>query len=1798
MSDFLSRIARLSPQRLALLANELNDRLEAMEEDRSGPIAIIGMGCRLPGGVHNAESFWKLLSDGVDAIREVPSDRWNIDDYYDSNADTPGKMNTRWGGFIDGPDQFDPRFFGIAPAEANSMDPQQRLLLETTWEALEDAGIPPGSLSGSRSGVFVGLCNLDYGYLALRARRETITPYFASGLSHAIAAGRISYLLGLEGPSLAVDTSCSASLMAVHLACQSLRQKESELALAGGANLILTPEITIALSQSHMMAPDGRCKAFSDQADGFVRAEGSGILVLKRLRDAMRDGNRILAVIRGTAANQDGRSSGLTAPNGRSQEAVLAAALADAGLEADDIQYVETHGTGTSLGDPIEVGALGNVFAGRSSAAGPLRIGSVKSNFGHLESAAGIAGLIKLVLSLRHREIPATLHCGRPNHRIDWNSLPIRLAQGKEAWQSGTGRRIGGVSSFGFSGTNVHVIVEEHGENSDVTGQSEEDNRPLFFPVSAKTPRALQQVAARLDHSLSGHSRTSLASIARTLNTGRSQFECRAGFVAASREELRSELRRFAGEPPTAKRASSRSPQIAFLFADHECIAKNLGRELYETVLPFQVAIRRCESVLQQAIGSSLTSMLYPAGDGSEGLPASLKPIASFAMQYAMAELWRVCGIEPALVIGEGGGEFLAACVSGAISLEDALTAAWKLGEQNGTTQGVSRISWAIPKIPWLAAAAAVRPSLPPRELTDAFPPPLQRCLAALSMTTPFPESHLPAMPEPRFFGKQLGSSSKERLGDLSAFLHAAAELYEIGCDLDLTRIYQETPAPIVSLPSYPFERERYWIQAETVAHDCVPDKRPLDSELASDWIYELSWVPRSLEESPNASESFSQVIGEIPAAEPNQALLHLSEAGPRVNRLCASYVAEVLQRLGAERLAGQKLSADQAGQELGVAPSRRRIFARLLRLLAEDGILGREGDFYRFREIAVPVDVASEHAALQPLYPEIRIELDILKRCASKMAAVLQGAYDPMQLVFADGSIEEAEQIYQNSPVCRYFNSAACDVVNRVIAASPGRKIRILEIGAGTGATTASVLAAIAHQNVDYTFTDISPVFLAKARVKFSDFPGVTYKLLNIEHTPVEQGFSAAGYDIVLAANVLHATSDLRETVAHARELLRPGGLLMLIEGAWPDRWLDLTFGLTEGWWRFADYDLRPEHPLISVEKWNDLFRRQGMSTTRTVRYETAGGPSQQVLLLACADRVENVQPEPKSNRRWVILSDNGGIGKALTPLLQRAGENYEFVTSADLPDAPGSLLQSLRDRWPAEMLQVVYLCGTDAGGFEDTDQNLNLCARAPLQWMKAVHQVETANLWLVTCGAQARESCRVSGAFQAITWGSGRVFGLENPRQYKGLIDLDPDISPQENAALLFHELLHDDGEDQVAYRAEERLVPRVRRSESVQRTSSPVALRANGSYLVTGGLGAVGRRLVRGLAESGAGHIVVLSRGGLKKHPESARLVADVDALGSRLTIVEGDAASSTALEETFALFGSECHPLRGVFHAATVRSLALITELSEQQLLEMLHPKVIGTYMLHEWTKNCDLDFFVAFSSTTSILGSSNMAHYAAANQFLDSFAQVRRSQNLPMLSINWGAWEQDQDKADPASALLEKMGLLPMAPFMALQWLSRMLHSSHSNIMIANVDWKMLKSVYEARRVRPMLSEVDNSATTARPAFIPVSESPAQVQDREISITESVTSAAASVLGFRNGDTPPIDIPLTDLGLDSLMAVDLRNRLQTEFRRELPSTIVFDYPTISGLSAILESMIWVTEGQAFSDAKGPHDEVRI
>ncbi len=679
MTDFLDQIRGLSSARLALLAVELKERLDTAQGAAGEAIAIVGIGCRFP-GADGPAAFWKLLVDGRDEIREIPADRWSIDEFYDEDPDAPGKMSTRFGAFLDRIDTFDPHFFGIAPREALAMDPQQRLLLEVSWEALEHAGIAPASLMGSRTGVYVGTCNTDYHQLLLTRGADAIDAYVASGNAHSVVAGRLSYLLGLQGPSLAIDTSCScvAGGRNPRHACQSLRLRESSLALAGGVNIICAPETYIALSKGRMLAPDGHCKTFDAAGDGFSRGEGCGMVVLKRLSDAQRDGDRILALIRGSAVNQDGRSGGLTVPNGPAQEAVIREALTAAGVAPAGIDYVEAHGTGTSLGDPIEVRALGHVLGEGRSRDNPVLIGSVKTNFGHLESAAGVAGLIKVVLSLQNGELPRHLNFRTPNPYIEWESFPVSVVSKRRMWPRGGRPRRAGVSSFGFSGTNAHVILEEAPA---VQPGGAAVDRPLHaLPISARTGAAVRELAARFANAFASDATLQLGDVAHTAAVGRSHLAERLAVVAADAAEARSALEDFVAERPNpaVRRGTvvaGGETDVVFLVTGAGAQYPGMGQALYDASPVYREVIDRCDAILGADVdGLTLKSVLAAsAAEGAAVHRIAWTQPALFAVEYALTELWRSWGIEPAAAIGHSTGEYVAACVAGVFSMEDGL---------------------------------------------------------------------------------------------------------------------------------------------------------------------------------------------------------------------------------------------------------------------------------------------------------------------------------------------------------------------------------------------------------------------------------------------------------------------------------------------------------------------------------------------------------------------------------------------------------------------------------------------------------------------------------------------------------------------------------------------------------------------------------------------------------------------------------------------------------------------------------------------------------------------------------------------------------------------------------------------------------------------------------------------------------------------------------------------------------------------------------------------------------------------
>lgn len=658
----------------------LQSRLDACEAARHEPIAVVGMACRLPGGVVNPEDFWKVLSEGLDVVGEIPPDRWDVEAFYDPDPSAPGKSRTKAGGFLQDVAGFEPTFFGISPREARGLDPQHRLLLEVSWEALEDAGIAPDSLDGSRTGVFVGITSTDYANRVDLDDPSRSDIYLATGTALNAAAGRISFTLGLQGPCMAIDTACSSSLVALHTACQSLRNGESTLAVAGGVNVMMSPEAYVMISKWGMLSPDGRCKTFDASANGFVRGEGCVLVVLEKLSDALAAGRQVLALVRGSAINQDGRSSGLTVPNGLAQQAVLRQALAAARLAPADVSYVEAHGTGTSLGDPIEVEALAAVYGRGRDPLQPLEVGSVKSNVGHLEAASGVTGLVKLVLALQHGQLPASLHVREPSPAIPWSRLPVRISTRLHAWEPPAGGpRRAGVSAFGFSGMNAHAILEQ----APAAAASAAPPRPAFLlPLSGRSEAALADTVRRYADFLERGCAQgalppeALADLCATAATGRAHFVHRLVLLAPDAAAFARQLRALAdGGTPAALPAAitgqaAARVRTAFFFTGQGSQVAGMGRELYACEPVFRAEIDRCAAVLDPLLPRPLVQLLFEDSDGLLDQTGQTQP-ALYALQVALAALWRSWGVVPGAVIGHSVGEFAAAAVAGVLSVED-----------------------------------------------------------------------------------------------------------------------------------------------------------------------------------------------------------------------------------------------------------------------------------------------------------------------------------------------------------------------------------------------------------------------------------------------------------------------------------------------------------------------------------------------------------------------------------------------------------------------------------------------------------------------------------------------------------------------------------------------------------------------------------------------------------------------------------------------------------------------------------------------------------------------------------------------------------------------------------------------------------------------------------------------------------------------------------------------------------------------------------------------------------------------
>ncbi|MFO0842623.1 MAG: beta-ketoacyl synthase N-terminal-like domain-containing protein [Gemmataceae bacterium] len=1377
-------------------------------------IAIVGIGCRFP-GAEGPEEFWKLLREGRSAIRDLPEGRWSAD----------GRaLTTTRGGYLDDVRGFDAAFFGLSPREAPWIDPQHRLLLETAYHSLEDAGLAVDRLAGSRTGVFVGISSNDYGRLL--SDHAAAEMYLATGNAASMAAHRLSYHLDLHGPSLSIDTACSSSLTATHYACQALRNGECDLALAAGVNLILTPEITEALSKAQMLSPSARCKTFDATADGYVRGEGVGVVVLKPLAAALKDGDPVYAVIEATAVNQDGRSNGITAPNGQAQVALLRGALARAGRRPEDVTCVETHGTGTALGDPIEFDALREALG---QAGTPCALGAVKSNVGHLEAAAGIAGLIKSALQVSHAEVVPVVGLGEVNPLIRLEGSRFRIPRSSEPWAP----QLVGVSSFGFGGSNAHALLSAGEPGANAPGGlvasppvAYAPRTPLVVPHYAPTQPAHPDQTGRLAAHLRSHD-LPLADVAHTLANGRCHLPHRLSVLASDAADLAAALEQWhkTGRDPrvqAGKAFGEFAGRVAFLFTGQGSTKAGLAKA-FDGHDVFRAALDRCEAAVKALAGWSVREVLDdPARiDETEfGQPAL------FALEYALAELWKSWGVVPAAVLGHSVGEYAAACAAGVFSPEDGL----RLLVERG------RGMQACPPGAMLACLAAFEQVRPTAErygdrvsLAASNGP--RQCvlsgdagaLAAVAMELTELRIDSKVLPVRRAFHSALIEPALERLrqaarqvkhakptiplvsnltgGTLDAAPDAAywaeharrAVRFEAGVQalhrLGVTHFVEVGPAAVLSrlgetclpgseaawlstmregrpgemlrsagrlhadglnlnwsllatgrrvrLPGYPFQHRDYWLDdlprvARSVDRNEAPAPEPV-----------IAWKPRSCwaQALPRLTPNFDRlptlVQGAVDAAWSEHPLADAVRLRPEFDRLAGLYIATTLSRLGWRPLPGERLTLTELAGRLGVVPHKGRLLRRLAQLAAEDGWLELSGDDVTVRALPPADDAYRTHIDLRERFPDFEVELRLAHHCARHLGDVLQGKVDPLQILFDGEAAQLTAEIYSRAPVARFYNALLTRAVTGLLRSLPaGRPVRVLEVGAGTGGTTQALLPTLPAGRTEYAFTDVSSLFLARARDRFARYDALDFRTLDLEADPAPQGFADGQFDLVVASNVLHATADLRLAVKNAARLLTPGGVMVLLEGTGPRRLLDLIFGLTEGWWKFLDDGVRPDYPLIAPAAWRRLLLEEGFDTIVALPENDGRLPDpDQVVLLARRAVTGPTVREGVPSPAFRVVGD-GPLREAMA----------ECLALAD--DAP----------------RVVLLPGSSRSQLA-----------GPLE-----------QLWQVTVG--------------------------EWPGVEPGVtrIDLDPAQSVEAQAAALAEALLRPDREPVVAYRGDQRYVP----------------------------------------------------------------------------------------------------------------------------------------------------------------------------------------------------------------------------------------------------------------------------------------------------------------------------------------------------------------------------------------------------
>ncbi len=1756
----------LSPLKQALLAVEqMQARLEQVEATRNEPIAVIGVGCRLPGEVDDAEAFWALLRAGRTTRSEVPAARWDVALHHDPDPTAAGKVATRFGNFLGDIAGFDAEFFGISPREAACIDPQHRVLAEVAWEALEDAGVPPASLVGTRTGVYAGIMSSEYAKLLAVGDYTEVDTYYLTGNQMSFAAGRISYLLGLQGPCMAIDTACSSSLVAVHQACRSLRAGECDVALAGGVSLVLTPELSVALSRSQVMAPDGQCKTFDADADGLGRGEGAGMVVLRRLSDAQLRGDRILCVIRGSAVNHDGASGGLTVPSGAAQEALLRAALADAAIEPERVGYHEAHGTGTRLGDLIETRAIAAVHGVGRAADRPLRLGALKANIGHLDAAAGIAGLIKAALIVDRGELPPHPTLRRRNEHVPWDSHAMEVPTVLSAWPEEGAPRVAGVSAFGLSGINAHVVLEQ--APATTTTQLVDDGRAQLLVVSARSPQALRALATAYAALLQREGGPGARAVAAAAALRREHHEHRLTVVGATPEALADGLAAYVAgrEHPGVRdgRARSQEPRrVVFVCPGQGSQWHGMGRRLWAEEPAFRAAMDRIDPAVQAWTGWSPSQVLTGAPGAPElGSIAVIQPTL-FAMSVALAALWRAWGIEPAAVVGHSMGEVAAACIAGALSLEDGariICERSRLMRQVSGRGGMAVVELGVdeigPDIATCGGSVAIAAQNGPRSTVlsgDAAA--LDRLLATWQAREVFGRrvkvdvaSHSPQV-------DPLLDELRTTLRGLSPRT-GAVPLYST---------VTGAPVPGAALdPAYWVRNLREPVRFAPVIERLLAEGHDAFIELSPHPVLLPFVAAMAADASARAGAPTVVVVASLRREQDERASLLDALAELHVHGAPVDW-----RRLHPDAGAPFRLPAyPWQRRRHWLAARRPRTPAR-----HEHPLLGA-----RFTP-SVASDAHFWEAELGPDQPAWLGEHRV------QGVAVLPGAAGiEMALAAADAALGTGPW----SLVDVAFSTALGFLGDeprrvQVVLTRTGADDAALQLASRPTAGSEPWVVHFTARVEREASEPPPPRDLAALRERCDEAlePVVFYAALErqgLGYGPIFQGIEA------LRRARGESLATLRPASWSTAQAIHPAVLdagLQAILAALPD-------GLRAGGPALpVGVERVRVCPRAGDVRWSHVKLRPGSSTAiacadielltadGSVALEIVGLRVQRLLepvTPAVYTHAWHATPLPVRTRatRFILI---GGAAETTTlaEALTRRSATAVQINAAD-PDHAAPLAAALRDGPIDGVVHLPHAIGDDDLG--DALAPTYLAALRSTQALARAGLAAPPRLWLVSRRVHAVDGGSVAPV-SALVWGLGRTVAYEHPELRCSRVDLD-DAEPGSLAEALATELTADAPDEEIALTGITRHVARIAR-RSVDPDAPVYTPRADATYLITGGLGGLGLAAARWLVEAGARHLVLVGRAGVTTTSQVEAL-AELAIAGAHVVVERADLASRSDLERVLAASRARMPALRGVIHAAGVLSDAVLADQDDQHLRRVLGPKALGAWNLHLATQDDPLDFFALYSSASSLFGSPGQANYAAANAFVDALAAHRHALGRPALAIQWGAFaEVGLAAASPErGARLAERGMGSLDPADSGPLLAQLLAGDDVLVGVAAFDvhrWvEYHPQVAGSSLLAGLLADagpVEGTASTLQAALLMAPD-----HERPPLLESFLREQVAQVLRL-DATRIETDLPLKSHGVDSLMAIELKNRVHARLGVRLPVVLFLQGTTLRQIGAEL------------------------